>query len=238
MLAQQQLLDLGMASDLESLQRHLVVAAEELGFGLVLAVIIRGSLQSGRAWVKSIGNTPPAFIEAQRSLDDTLRDPVMTALHRSVMPVVYDQAFYTSAGAGDLWDVQAPYDYKCGVACSVHQPSHAESFLLGIDRAAPVPSDPIARMTLVADMQLLTSYAQSAMQRLLTPEPAGAPVLDQRELECLRRARDGDTVWQIGDRLAISSDQVQLHQRQAVRKLGASSVPGAVLRCIQGGLIG
>lgn len=237
MISQQQLLDLGMAPDLESLERQLTAAAETLGFGRVLAVLIRGSLYSGRAWVKSVGNTPAAYIEAQRSLDDTLRDPVMSALQRSVAPVVYDQAFYNAAGASDLWDVQAPYDYKCGVACSVHQPSHAESFLLGFDRSAPVPSDPVARMMLIADMQLLTAYAQTAMQRLLTPAPSGAPVLERSELECLRWARDGYTAWQVADRLVISSAQVQHHQQQAVRKLGANSVPGAVLRCIQGGLI-
>lgn len=238
MLSLQQLQDLGLASDLDSLNRHLVAAAEQLGFGLVLAVLVRGSLDSGRAWVKSIGNTPAGFLEAQHSLDDTLRDPVTSALQRSIQPVVYDQATYVDAGVADLWDAQAPFDYRCGVACSVHESSHAESFMLGIDRSAPVPTDPVERMRLVAGTLMLTVHAQAAMQRLLTPQPSGAPVaLDAPELETLRWAKDGYTAQQIGDRLLITSANVQRHQRSAARKLGASSVPGSVLRCIQGGLI-
>lgn len=237
MLSQQQLIELGLAEDLDSLNRHLVGAAEQLGFGLVLAVLIRGTLRSGHAWVKSIGNTPAGFLEAQRSLDDTLRDPVMTALQRGTAPVLYDQAFYAESGAGDLWDAQAPFDYRTGVACVVHEASHAEQFMLGIDRAAALPNDLVGRTRLMANMQLLTVYAQSAMQRICTPAPSGAPVLADDELECLRWAKDAYTVWQIGDKLAISSVQVQRHQRTAARKLGASSVQGAVLRCIEGGLI-
>lgn len=237
MLTQQRLLDLGMAADLDSLQRQLVVAAEEMGFGLVLAVLIRGSLQSGRAWVKSIGNTPEAFLAAQHSLDDTLRDPVTTALQRGTAPVMYDQDFYVKAGTADLWDAQAPFEYRCGVACSIHEPSHAECFLLGIDRSAPLPTDPVARMRLKAGLQFLTVHAQGAMQRLLTPAAAGAPILSDEELEVLKWARDGFTVEQIGDRVSVSIGQVLGRQQRAARKLGTSSVQGAVLRCIQGGLI-
>lgn len=238
MLSLQQLQDLGLASDLDSLNRHLVAAAEQLGFGLASAVLIRGSLHSGRAWVKSIGNTPAGFLEAQHSLDDTLRDPVMTALRRGVQPVVYDQGTYVEAGVADLWDAQAPFDYRCGVACSVHESSHAESFMLGIDRCAPVPTDPVERMRLVASTLMLTVHAQAAMQRLLTPQPSGAPVaLEAAELETLRWAKDGYTVWQTGDRMVISHVHAEQLQRSAVRKTGASSVQGAVLRCIHGGLI-
>lgn len=236
MLSLQQLQDLGLASDLDSLNRHLVAAAEQLGFGLASAVLIRGSLHSGRAWVKSIGNTPAGFLEAQHSLDDTLRDPVMTALRSDVQPVVYDQGTYVEAGVADLWDAQAPFDYRCGVACSVHAPGH--SFMLGIDRSSPVPTEPVERMRLVASTLMLTVHAQDAMQRLLTPEPAGVPVaLDAPELETLRWAKDGFTAQRIGDLMLITSANVQRHQRSAARKLGASSVSGAVLRCIQGGLI-
>lgn len=237
MLSQQQLLDIGMSSNLDDLRCSLVRAAEHLDFGLVLAVLIRGSLQSGRAWVKSIGNTPEAFLAAQHSLDDTLRDPVTTALQQGTAPVLYDQEFYVRAGTADLWDAQAPFDYRCGVACSIHEPSHAETFLLGIDRSAPLPIDPVARMRLTANMQLLTVHAQGAMQKILTPSASGAPVLEDDELETLKWARNGFTVCQIGDRVSISTGEVIERQLRAAKKLGVRSVEGAVLRCIQGGLM-
>ena len=237
MLPQQQLLDLGLAPDLASLRRQLVVAAEGLGFGLVAAVLVRGDLASGRAWLKKVDNTPAAYNDAQNSLDDTLRDPVMTALRSGPQPVLYDQATYVQAGVADLWDLQAAYGYRCGVAASVHEPGHLEQFMLGIDRPEALPADLVGRMRLQAAVQLLTMHAQAAMQRLLTPAAAPGEALAQAELECLRWAQAGYSVWQTGDRLAITSAAVKRHRASARRKLGASSTPAAVLRCIEGGLI-
>lgn len=237
MLPLQQLQDLGLSPDRATLRKRLEAAANDLGFGLFSAMLIRGALGSPNAWFDVIANPPPAFQDAMNDLGDTLRDPVMGALCTSVMPVVYDQATYVQAGVTDLWDAQAPFGYRGGVACSVQEQSHLESFMFGVDRAEALPSDPVGRLKLVAAMQMVTVHAQAAMQRLATPEPAGAPVLADIELECLRWAKDGYTVWQVGDRLSISAVDVQRHQRAAARKTGASSVPGAVLRCIQGGLI-
>lgn len=237
MLPLQQLQDIGLAQDKDSLRRLLIKAANDLGFGLISAALIRGDMRSGRAWLEVVSNPPAAYVDAANSLSDTLRDPVMEALHSSTLPALYDQATYVGSGVADLWDLQAPHGYRCGVACSVHQPSHLETFLLGVDRPDELPKDAVGRMRLTAAMQMLTVHAQEAMQRIFTPAPSGALVLEGDELECLRWARDGYTVWQIGDRLSISTTQVQQHQRRAVRKAGASSVSGAVLRCIRGGLM-
>lgn len=236
MLPLQQLIDLGLAQDRDSLRRHLERAAADLGFGRFSAVLIRGALGSDKAWLAGLGNTPPEYSAAMNSLDDALRDPVLNALRTSIAPVLYDQALYVDAGVADLWDLQAPYGYRCGVACTVHEASHLEQFMLGVDGDA-LPKDPVDRMSVTASVQLLTVYAQSAMQRIFTPAPSGAPVLDDDELEPLRWAADAYTIHQIGDKLSISSVHVQRKLRKATKKLGASSVPGAVLRCIQGGLI-
>lgn len=237
MLPLQQLIDLGLAEDRNSLHRHLERAAADLGFGRFSAVLIRGALGSQNAWLAGIGNTPAEYSAAMNSLDDALRDPVMTALRSSIAPVHYDQALYVGAGVADLWDLQAPYGYRSGVACTVHERSHLEQFMLGID-GEQLPKDPVDRMTLTAAVQLLTVYAQSAMQRIHTPAPSGAPpALEDDELETLRWAKDARSFHQIGDKLSISSVHVQRKLHQAARKLGVSSTPAAVLRCIKGGLI-
>jgi hypothetical protein len=236
MLPLQQLIDLGLAENHDSLQQRLERAAADLGFGRFSAVLIRGALGSENAWLAGIGNTPQEYSAAMNSLDDTLRDPVMTALRSSIAPVQYDQALYVGAGAADLWDLQAPYGYRCGVACTVHEASRLEQFMLGIDGDA-LPKDLVGRISLTAAVQILTVYAQSAMQRIHTPAPSGSPVLEDDELEPLRWAKDAYTVHQIGDKLAISSVHVQRKLQEAAGKLGVSSVPAAVLRCIEGGLI-
>lgn len=236
MLPLQQLQELGLSPDRETLRKRLAEAANALGFGLFSAMLIRGTLGSPNAWFEVIANPSAAYQDAMNDLGDTLRDPVMGALRSSALPVVYDQKTYADAGVMDLWDAQAPFGYRSGVACSVHESSHLEAFMFGVDGEA-LPQGQMGRMRLTAAMQMLTVHAQSAMQRIFTPAAAGAPVLEDDELECLRWARDGYTVWQIGDRLSISSANVQHHQRRAMQKTGATSVSGAVLRCIQGGLI-
>lgn len=236
MLPLQQLIDLGLAEDRDSLRRQLARAAADLGFGLFSAVLIRGALGSKNAWLAGVGNPPAAYLEAQYSLDDTLRDPVMCSLRSSIAPVLYDQALYVDGGAADLWDLQAAYGYRSGVACTVHEASHLEQFMFGVDGDA-LPNDLVGRVSLTAAIQLLTVYAQSAMQRIFTSAPSGCPVLEDDELEPLRWAKDAYTVHQIGDKLLISSVHVQHKLHQATKKLGVSSVPAAVLRCIEGGLI-
>lgn len=239
MLSQQTLHDLGSAEDIDVFQRRLVSASESLGFGLVAAVLIRGSLQSRTAWMRTVDNTPAAYLAAHRSLDDTLRDPVMLALQRSAAPMTYDQRTYVAACSADLWDLQAPWGYRAGVACSVHEPSHLEQFMLGVDRPDALPTDPIGSMRLRSAVQLLTLHAQAAMQRLLTPVRPGATLADLAadELECLQWTADGRSTWQIGDKLSITEERVVALRTSAAQKCGDPSVPAVVLRCIQGGRV-
>jgi DNA-binding CsgD family transcriptional regulator len=237
MLPLQQLQDLGLSPDLSTLRRRLEEASNALGFGLFTAMLIRGALGKPSASIDVIANPTAGFVDAMNDLGDALRDPVTTALRTGAMPVVYDQSTYCQAGVMDLWDAQAPFGYRCGIACSTHEPSHLESFMFGVDRPDALPTDLVGRMRLTGAVQMLTLHAQAAMQRIFTPAPSGAPVLDDVELECLKWARDGYTVQKVSDRLVISSVEVRHRQRSAVRKTGASSLQGAVLRCIQGGLI-
>lgn len=109
--------------------------------------------------------------------------------------------------------------------------------MLGVD-GDDLPEDSAGRLRLTAAVQLLTVYAQSAMQGIFTPTPAGAPVvLDDSELTTIRLAKGARTVHQIGEMVSISSAEVQRNLRQVTRKLGVSSVSAAVLRCIKDGLI-
>lgn len=238
MLTPQALFDISSAPDHPTLRRRLVAAANELGFGLISGVLIRGALASKSAWLMSIGNTPPAYLQAQQALEDTLRDPVMTTLQRQALPVAWNQATYVHAGAADLWDLQAPFGYCAGVACVLEESSHLEQFVLGVDGQEALPVEPVALQRLQAMMQLLTVHAQAAMHRLYTPPAVDAPGLTDRELQCLQWAADGREVWQIGRLVSISDAEVRRCQRSAAAKLGVRSVRAAMLKCIEGGLIG
>lgn len=237
MLPRQQLLDLGLAPDLVSLRRQLVAAAERFDFALVNATLIRGDLRSRRAWVEGVDNTPAAYLTAQRDWDDSLRDPVLAALQAGNAQVLYDQSTYVGAGTADLWEAQSPFGYKAGISISMHEPSHLETFIFGMDGPRTLPGEHVDRVRLTAFSQLLAVHARSAMVRLLTPEPTGAPAVDSEELDCLRWAKDGYSVAMVADKLVISNNDVQRRLASAARKLNVRSTPEAVLRCIDGGLI-
>ncbi len=214
----------------------MVTAAEELGFGLIAAVLVRGAMESRNAWMKTLDNTPAAYLNAHRSLDDALRDPLMHALQRSTAPLTYDQSTYVDGGAADLWDLQAQFGYRCGVACSVHEPSHLEQFMLGVDRPDALPTDAVRLMRLRAGVQMLTLHAQAAMVRLLAPTAeASQAELDADELAALRWTADGRTTWQISQRMSLTEERVRALRVSAAVKCGDPSVPAVVLRCIQGG---
>lgn len=239
MLTYQHFLDVGLAPDVDALQASLVAAVEAMGFGLLGGTLIRGRLSSGKAMVRALGVPPAGFLEASRSLDVGLRDPLLTAMQARPGCFTYDQAFYVDAGAGDLWDHQAAFGYRAGMAVAVHEYSHLELFSLGVDGPDPLPTDPAARLTLEANVRLLAAHAHDAAKRLWTPPPPAVDPgrLTGGELDGLRWARDGVAVWVTGDKLVYSNPGLAQQQRSAARKLGGGSGPAAVLRAIDGGLL-
>lgn len=233
MLRYQDLLEIGLSEDKTILQGRLVAAAEKLGFGLSGGTFIRGRLSSGKAQVIAFGNTPEAFLQASRSLDVGLRDPLLTAMVGSQGCYTYDQDFYARAGAGDLWDNQAAFGYRQGMAIALHEFSHMEMFSFGVDGPDALPSSPTARTELEGSLRLVALHAHEAAKRLYTP----APIIDpgqftEPEREALRWAADAEVISRRGDMLVVTNPG-----RSAARKLGANTGTQAVLRAIDGGLI-
>lgn len=236
MLTYQDLLDIGLSPDADALQSRMVAAAGQLGFGLCGGTLIRGRHSTRKALVRSFGNQPEAFIASSTSFDLSVRDPLLTALETTAGCHVYDQDFYTKAGAGDLWEFIAPFGYRRGMAISIHEYSHAEMFCFGVDSPDPLPTNPAELLRLRANLQLLAQAGQSAAQRIHTPAPAvdlGAVTKD--EVESLRWAADAQSVWLTRGKVVITNHGQA--QRRAMAKLQATSAPMAVLRAIEGGLI-
>ena len=74
------------------------------------------------------------------------------------------------------------------------------------------------------------SFARSARRRRTPP-------LTPRELEILKRCKDGKTRPQIGEILSISPKTVEFHLRGIMDKLGASNQVSAVIIALQRGLL-
>jgi LuxR family transcriptional regulator len=231
------LIDVGLSEDFASFERRLVATAEAMGFPIISGVLMRGLLQDADVQITSLGNTPQAYLDAAKDLGDTRRDPVMAQLMARPIPVVYDQSTYVEAGVGELWEMQAPYGYKTGIAVKLHLPGN-KHFLLGIDREEPLPAGP-ALMQLIGGLQLLAAHALTAADRLLGPkvDKNDLPKLTKRELDVLSWTSQGKTAWEVSVILGMSEKTVNFHLGNAMRKLGVSSKHLAVLKCVAGGLL-
>lgn len=233
-------LDVSEAGDVESLRARLVEFAARLDFGLVSAVLMRGELNSPTVTGQSVGNTPEAFIAASRSLDNARRDPVMSRLRRGGLPLAYDQRLYVEDDAVDMWDLQAQFGYRCGIAVSCHSPSSNEHFFIGVDRPQALPSNEEKLHRLRSDVRLLAAYAQVAATRLFSKANQGDDAslsLREREIECLRWAVIGKTAKETARHLGITERGVRFHLDNAKAKLGVYTKREAALICLERGII-
>lgn len=210
---------------------------QSLGFNTVSAMAVM-DYSVGRSEFVSIDNAPEGYAEAINDVPSMRRDPVMQHCRKHSVPIIWDQATYTSQGLGELWEEQARFGYRTGIAMALHLPE-GRHFAMGVERDQPLPSDGGELTRLVADLQLFAVHAQDAAMRVLSPAAALAdrPSLTPRELEALRWTMEGKTAWEVGAILGISERTAVLHVNNAMHKLDCASKHQAVLKALRLGLI-
>jgi DNA-binding CsgD family transcriptional regulator len=233
-MRQQDYLDVCSATDKDAFGQRLVNFAQRMDFGLVSA-ILAVERPGEETLVSTVGNTPADYLQIYEDLEAGKRDPVMRRLKASGAPVVYDQSLYVDAGAGDLWEQQAPFGYRTGISMALHM-DEGRHFLLGVDRETPLPGDDNELTRLVADLQLLAVYAQETAVRVLMPAPDRSsttlPRLSQFEYDLLYWTREGKSGWALAQILDCSEYKVQHHLRMLTRKLGVVGKHAAVHRAM------
>lgn len=230
--------DVADAGDVNTLESRLVRFANNIGFGIISGALVVEHA-AGKVSTFHLGNTPEAFQSTFASSNIGKRDPVMRRLKRLSAPFVYDQAMYVNEEAGDLWEMQARFGYKTGIAMALHLPG-GKHFVMGVDRDQPLPDDDVAVTRMMADLQLLAVHAQETAVRLLTPQTADtlyAPTLTERELEILKWTAEGKSAWAVGQILSISEHAVKYHVKKILVKLGSGSKHQAAAKAKALGLI-
>jgi len=221
----------------DEFQEEIVRFAKQLGFETVAAMLVIDH-HLGQAEFITVDNTPHDFKEIFADSEISRRDPVMQHCKRNSVPIIWDQNTYAQVGLGEMWEEQARFGIRSGIAMALHMPE-GRHFVLGVDRDQPIPTEAIAVTRLVADLQLFAVHAQDAAQRILTPalSAPGAPSLTPRELETLRWTMEGKTAWEVGSVLGISERTAALHVNNATHKLGCVNKHQAVLKALRLGLI-
>lgn len=233
----QQYLDVAGSRDVGTFRSRLIGFAGELGFPLINATLVVEQA-SRPPLIAAVRNTPSGF-EAVGSPTDAARDPVVARLKTATAPFVYDQATYVTTGSADLWEQQAPFGYRNGVAMALHMPG-GRHFLMGVDSPDALPAHPDRLVRLMADLQLLAVFAQETAVRLLMPtldDSEATPALTAREQEILRWTLAGKSSSVIGEILHISLSTVNYHLRSAMSKLAVSSKHQAAAKAHALGLL-
>lgn len=211
--------------------------AQRLGFETVaaMAVVDKGI---GDAEFITVDNTPAAFQNVFAGVGSGRRDPVMQHCKRNSVPIIWGQSTYLANDAIDIWETQAPFGYRNGIAMALHLPE-GRHFTLGVDRDQALPSDSNELTRMVAELQLFAVHAQDTAMRVLVSAPLQPerPALRPRELEILRWTMDGKTAWEVATVLALTERTVVMHLQNAMEKLGCTSKHQAVLKALRLGLI-
>jgi DNA-binding CsgD family transcriptional regulator len=218
-------------------QEQVISFTKRLGFETVSATVVIDHLL-GEAEFITVDNTPRDYLESFQNRENWRRDPVMQHCKRQSMPIIWDQGTYAERGLGEMWEYQARFGYRNGIAMALHMPE-GRHFFLGVDRDKPVPPDSGELTRIVADLQLFAVHAQDAAMRILTPSMVSstAPSLTPRELETLRWTMEGKTAWEVGNLLGISERTAVLHVNNAMHKLECVNKHQAVLKALRLGLI-
>jgi DNA-binding CsgD family transcriptional regulator len=220
-------------------RKEVIQFAESLGFNTVSAMTVIDRSAVGPEF-HVVDNTPVAYTQAYHDTGLARVDPVMQHCKRAAVPIIWDQGTYVDKGCGDMWEHQASYGYRTGIALAIHLPG-GRHFSMGVDRDRALSSNPKALTRIVAELQLFAVHAQDAAFRIFeavsSAPPSELPPLTPREKEALRWTMEGKTAWEVGAIMSISERTAVLHLQNATHKLQCINKHQAVLKALKLGLL-
>lgn len=235
-MLQEHCMAVGKSSNFEELKQALFDFVASTGFRTVSAVVVQPHPAAGFQYL-TIDNRPSGYDAIYFHEADARRDPVLKHLRTRGIPLIWDKQTYSHAGCSDLWDKQAAYGYRSGIATALHLP-HARHFLIGLDSDNGLPTEAKNVTQMIADLQLFAVYMQEAMTRILDGrDRVVQPILTVREKEALHWTMAGKTAWEVSQILGISQRTATEHTKNAMNKLQCNSKHQAVLKALRLGII-
>ncbi|QNM95668.1 LuxR family transcriptional regulator [Chitinimonas koreensis] len=162
-------------------------------------------------------------------------DPSVRHCTRSVQPVVWSEALFSSTPA--LWDEAREHGLRHGWAQSMRDFTGALSMFTLARSDGDLGRAELARKT--PEMSWLAQVAHTVLSAPLKEKlaPDNGAKLTFREVEILRWTADGKTSADIADILGLTERTVNFHINNVVAKLGAANRTAAVVRALTLGLL-
>lgn len=222
------------ATDRHSLDDKVLAAARSLGFDY-WAYGLRSALPVSNPEVTTFSNYPAAWQAryAERGYLDI--DPSVHHGRRTEAPLVWSREVFASVP--ELWEEARANGLCVGWAKSTLDLAGVGS-MLTLARSHDALGEQ-ERAAIEPRMRWLAHTAHACFARTLAPPMVRAlevPLTD-RETEVLRWTADGKTSADISRLLAISSNTVNFHIKNAVTKLDVANKTAAVVRAAMLGLL-
>jgi LuxR family quorum sensing-dependent transcriptional regulator len=184
-----------------------------------------------------MNNRPQEYVDHYIEKNYLLRDPVVTELRNTLNPYTWGDVRARrdlSKAEQAIIDEAREFDARDGFVIPIAAPSGSVSLF------SACGWEPNLSERARAALEIIGIYSQHALKRAVMRaqrEDASIALLTPRELEVLKRCKDGKTRPQIGEILSISPKTVEFHLRSIMDKLGASNQISAVVIALQRGLL-
>jgi LuxR family quorum sensing-dependent transcriptional regulator len=213
-----------------------LVVKELEWFGLthVSSILLPGP---GRDASLLMNNRPQEYVDHYIERNYVLRDPVVTELRNTLNPYTWGDVRARRDLSKDekaIIDEAREFDARDGFVIPIATSPGLVSLFSACGR------EPNLGERARAALEIIGIYSQHALKRAVIHaqrEEASHNPLTPRELEILKRCKDGKTRPEIGEILSISPKTVEFHLRGIMDKLGASNQISAVVIALQRGLL-
>jgi DNA-binding HTH domain-containing proteins len=224
-------LDVLFAGSVKDFSRQIINFAQDLGFDTVGAMVVTDHSPNLTEF-QTLTNAPEGHRGNFHNLEQARVDPVTQHCKRFVSPLSWDRKTYEAAGQQELWDHQAEYGYRSGVAFASHF-GRGRHYMFGVNRDQDRSGGAASDRVILEDLLIFGAHSQAAAFDLCSPsqpDSGNSWMLTKGELEALRWTMDGLTNWEIGQKLSLSECDVKLRLTRVTAKLGASTKYEAVLK--------
>ena len=226
------------ATDTESLHTIVVKFGKALGFDTVSATAVFDNPQ-GPSDFFSVDNTPAGYVQYWDDRNLGQLDPVMQHCKHNSHPIIWSRVTYSSKGMPGLWEHQAKFGYKTGIALAIHSIG-GKHFFLGVDRDGLITESKKSVKEIISKLKLFAAHAEGVAYNIFNPaaqEQFPARPLTVIEIESLRWSMDGKSARDIADIMRITEAEAAAHLLSSMQKLRCVTKYQAVIKAIRWGIL-
>ncbi|WP_084299894.1 helix-turn-helix transcriptional regulator [Chitinimonas koreensis] len=235
--ADEALVAVGAAGDLDTLKSAVRAAVEGLGFHYYIYGVRYNLKRTPKEL--TFTNYPQRWRNHYVKHGYEHIDPTVLHCVKRVVPALWDENLFTTPEQQRLLREARVHGLNVGASFPVHRWSEEVALFSMCSRDEPEMVMPKLHATL-AQGQLLALHIHEAVCRLIAESPDELPEdspLTPRELDCLRTVAEGMTAREAAAKLGVAESTIVQHLKRVAEKLGTSGREQSITRAISLGLI-